>query len=54
MVIPGLSQLAMAIKAVEDHARACQSGEEERMVLLTREEVDVIESFRRFKAQDFD
>jgi hypothetical protein len=54
MTIPGLSQLAKEIKALEDHARACQSGGEERMVRLTREEVDVIESFRRFKAQDYD
>jgi len=54
MMIPGLSQLAKDLKAVEDHARACQSGDEERIVRLTREEVDVIESFRRFKAQDYD
>ena len=54
MTIPGLSQLAKDIKAIEDHARACQSREEERMMRLTREEVDVIESFRRFKAQDYD
>lgn len=54
MMIPGLSQLAKDLKAVEDHARACQSREEEQMVLLTREEVEVIESFRRFKAQDYD
>ena len=54
MTIPGMSQLAKEIKAVEDHARASHSREEERVVLLTREEVDVIESFRRFKAQDYD
>ena len=54
MMIPGLSLLTKDIKAVEDHARACHSTEEERVVLLTPEEVDVIESFRRFKAQDYD
>jgi hypothetical protein len=54
MMIPGLSDLAKDIKALEDHARACQSGEGERTVLLTREEADVIESFRRFKAQEYE
>jgi len=54
MMIPGMPHLLKEIKALEDHARACQSGEEERMVLLTREEADVIDSFRRFKAQDYD
>jgi hypothetical protein len=53
-MIPGMPDLFKAIKAVEDHARACQSSEEQRMVLLTREEVDVIKSFRRFKAQEHD
>ncbi len=54
MMIPGMPHLLKEIKALEDHARACQSGDEERMVLLTREEADVIDSFRRFKAQDYD
>jgi hypothetical protein len=54
MTIPGLSQLAKDLKTIEDLARACQSREEERMVLLTREEAEVIESFRRFKVQDYD
>jgi hypothetical protein len=54
MMIPGMSQLAKEIKTLEDHARACQSGEEGQMVLLTREEADVVESYRRFKAQDYD
>ena len=53
MMIPGLSQLAKDLKAIEDLARSCRSGEEDRMVRLTREEADVIESFRRFKAQDY-
>jgi hypothetical protein len=53
MTIPGLSDLLKDIKTLEDYARACRSREEERLVLLTREEVDVIESFRRFMAQDY-
>jgi hypothetical protein len=54
MNIPGMPQLLRDIKVLEDFARACQSREEMRMVLLTREEEDVIESFRRFKSQDED
>jgi hypothetical protein len=54
VMIPGMADLLKEIKALEDFIRACQSREEERMVLLTREEADVIESFRRFKAQDYD
>jgi len=53
MMIPGMLHLLKDIKTLEDHARSCQSREEERMV-LTPEEADVIESFRRFKAQDYD
>ena len=54
MMIPGMQHLLKDIKAIEDHARACQLREELRMVLVTREEADVIESFRRFKAQEYD
>jgi hypothetical protein len=54
MMVPGMPQLFKDIKVIEDYARACQSSEEIRMVLLTPEEEDVIESFRRFKAQDDD
>jgi hypothetical protein len=54
VMIPEMAHLLKEIKTLEDFARACQSREEERMVLLTREEADVIESFRRFKAQDYD
>jgi hypothetical protein len=54
MMVPGMPQLLKDIKVIEDYARACQSWEEIRMVLLTREEEDVIESFRQFKAQDDD
>jgi hypothetical protein len=54
MMIPGMPQLRKDITMIEDYAQACQSTEEMRMMLLTREEADVIESFRRFKAQDYD
>lgn len=52
MEVPGMSDLFKSIKALEDHARVCQSGGDLRMVVLTREEEEVIESFRRFKAQE--
>ncbi len=54
MMFPGLSELLRDIKVLEDYARACQPGEDARMVLVTREEADVIESFRRFMAQDYE
>ena len=46
--------LVKEIRMLEDHARACRSGDELQVVLVTREEADVIESFRRFKFQDYD
>jgi hypothetical protein len=52
MIIPGMPHLLKDVKALEDHARACLLREELEMVLLTREEADVVESFRRFKAQE--
>jgi hypothetical protein len=51
-MIPGLAELLKDIKSLEDHARAARSREELRMVVVTREEADVIESFRQFK-QDY-
>ena len=54
MTIPGLNELLKDIKTLEDHAKARHSKEEMRMVPLTREEADVIESFRRFKAEGYD
>ncbi len=54
MEVPGMSDLLKSIKALEGHARGCQSGDDLRMVVLTREEEEVIESFRRFKAQEFE
>ena len=53
MMIPGMAQLLEQIKVLEDYARACRSKEELRMVLVTAEEADVIDSFRRFKAQEY-
>jgi hypothetical protein len=49
-----MQHLFKEIKALEDYARACQSGDELHMVLVTQEEADVLESFRRFKSQDYD
>ncbi len=54
MTIPVLTLLLKDIKTLEGYARASLSREEERMVLVTREEADVLESFRRFKNQDDD
>ena len=54
MSIPGIQHLLKEVKALEDYARACRSGDELQMVLVTREEAAVIESFRRFKFQDLD
>jgi hypothetical protein len=52
-MMPGISQLLEAIKTLEDYVRACQVKEQLRMALVTAEEADVIDSFRRFKAQEF-
>jgi hypothetical protein len=49
-----MQDLFKEIKAIEDYARACRSGDELQMVLVTREEADVIESFRRFKVEDYE
>jgi len=54
MMIPGMPQFRKDIKTIEDYARSCQSTEEIGMMLLTQEEADVIESFRRFKAEGHD
>ena len=54
MTIPGLNELLRDIKTLEDHAKERRSPEETRVVLLTREEADVVESYRRFKTQDYD
>jgi hypothetical protein len=49
-----MQHLFKEIKAVEDYARACHSRGELQVVLVTREEADVIDSFRRFKVEDYD
>ncbi len=54
MVVPGMSDLFKSIKTLEDHARARRLGDEARMMLLTREEAEVVESFRRFKDQEYE
>lgn len=54
MIVPGLQELLRDIKLLENYARACQLGEEMRIVPLTREEVDVIASFRRFMDEESD
>ena len=48
-----MSQLLNDLRALEIFAQARQSTDEVRMVFVTREEADVIDSFRRFKAQDY-
>ena len=52
-MIPGISRLLEDLKALEDHARAYRSRGELRMVLVTEEEADVVDSFRRFMAQEY-
>jgi hypothetical protein len=52
-MIPGMSQLRDAIKELENYARAARSREELRMVLVTAEEADVLDSYRRFMAEEY-
>ena len=54
MIVPGMQELLRDIKTLENYARASHSEEELRMVPLTREEMDVIASFRRFMGQESD
>ncbi len=53
-MVPGMKDLLEHIKILEDYVRACHEGEEPRLLPLTREEVDVIASFRRFREQEDD
>lgn len=39
------------IRILEDYVRACQSGDDLRHVPLTREEVEVVASYRRFVSE---
>ncbi len=50
-MLMGMHELMRDIKAFEDYVRACHSGNELRSVPLTREEVDVIASYRRFMSE---
>ena len=52
MTLPGVSQLLADIKAMEDFVRACRSNEDVRMVIVTREEAEVIDSYRRFRSEE--
>jgi hypothetical protein len=49
-----MQDLLKEITALEDYARACRLRDELQMVLVTREEADVIESFRRFKVEGYE
>jgi hypothetical protein len=53
LMIPGMSQLRDAIKELENFARASRSRQELRMVLVTAEEADVLDSYRQFLAQEY-
>ena len=50
-MILGMQELMREVKFFEDYVRACQAGDELRNVPLTREEVDVIASYRRFMSE---
>ena len=51
-MVPGLQDLLHNIKTLEDYVKACRLGEEEQIFPITREEMEVIKSFRRFMAQE--
>jgi hypothetical protein len=53
MELPGVSELLRDVNALEDYIRAYRSREEVRMVLITREEADVIDSYRRFMTEEY-
>ncbi len=53
MIIPGMNDLLKQLRELEDHARAYRLGQQRQMVPLTQEEVDVVESYRRFLAEDY-
>lgn len=48
-----MQQLLKEIKTLEDYGRACQSRDELQLVLVTREEADVLDSFRCFNVEDY-
>lgn len=47
-MIIGMQELMREVRVLEDYIRACQAGDAFRSVPLTREEVEVIASYRRF------
>jgi hypothetical protein len=51
-MIPGMQELLKSIRTLEAYARNHPSEKEQRILPLTEEEVDLIESFRRFNAQE--
>lgn len=53
-MLPGLQGLLQNIKELEDYLKTCRLGEEERIFQITREEMEVIRSFRRFMTQEND
>jgi len=50
MEIPGVGELLREVKTFVDFARGCRAGEPVS-IPLTREEVDVVASYRRFVAE---
>ena len=51
-MIPGMQELLNYIKTLEECARECPEEKQVRILPLTVEEIDLIESFRRFNAQE--
>ena len=51
-MVPGLQDLLHDIKALEDYLKACRAGEDRTSFPITREEIEVVKSFRRFMAQE--
>jgi hypothetical protein len=52
MLVAGLHALMHNIRTLEDYVKACRRGEEERVFPITREEMEVIKSYRRLMAQE--
>jgi hypothetical protein len=53
-MVPGLQDLLHNIKTLEEYVKAGRSGEEEQFFPITREEMEVVKSFRRFMAPQDD
>ena len=50
-MVMGMLDLMREVRVFEEYVRACQSGNELRSVPLTREEVEVVASYRRFLSE---